>query len=60
MVEWLAKVPHAAYAKSQAYLRRLEAEGHELLPDAEIERAIERMARFRANPPKHSFVPEGK
>jgi phage-related protein len=26
------------------------------VPGAEIERAIERMARFRANPPKHSFI----
>jgi phage-related protein len=26
------------------------------VPGAEIERAIERMARFRANPPKHTFV----
>jgi phage-related protein len=103
MVEWLAKVPHGAYAKSQAYLRRLESEGHELrrpiadylrdgihelrpsilgvhyrilyffygseavvishgltkedkVPAAEIERAIERMARFRANPLKHTFI----
>jgi len=30
------------------------------VPGAEIERAIRRMARFRANPPGHSFVPKGK
>jgi len=26
------------------------------VPAAEIERAIERMARFRANPLKHTFI----
>jgi len=103
MVQWLTTLPHGAYAKSQAYLRLLEAEGHELrrpiadylrdgihelrpsiahvhyrilyffhgseavvishgltkedkVPAAEIERAIERMARFRANPLKHTFI----
>ena len=108
IIEWLAKLPRGAYAKSQAYLRRLEAEGHALrrpiadylrdgihelrpsiagvhyrilyffhgseavvvshgltkegkVPSAEIERAIRRMARFRANPPKHTFVwPKGE
>jgi phage-related protein len=103
MVQWLTKLPHGAYAKSQAYLRLLEADGHELrrpiadylrdgihelrpsiarvhyrilyffhgseavvishgltkegkVPGAEIDRAIERMARFRANPLKHTFI----
>ena len=30
------------------------------VPSVEIERAIERMVRFRADPPTHSFVPKGK
>jgi phage-related protein len=30
------------------------------VPSVEIERAIERMVRFRADPPTHSFVPKGE
>jgi len=104
LVDWLARLSRKANDKCQAYIVRLESEGHELrrpiadylrdgihelrpsfagvhyrilyffhgseavvvshgltkegqVPSAEIGRAIRRMAQFRANPPRHSFVP---
>jgi phage-related protein len=104
IIEWLAGLPHKANAKCQAYLTRLESEGHALrrpivdylrdgihelrpslagvhyrilyffhgneavvvshgltkerkVPGVEIERAVERMERFRSNPPRHTFLP---